>query len=52
MATNGMDLGAVSMMIYGWRGGKSSASSKVTGLRMNHNYIRPRSRRSSRRMEG
>lgn len=43
MATNGMDLGAVSMMIYGWRERESLLSffEKVTGLRMNHNYIRP-----------
>jgi NADH-quinone oxidoreductase subunit D len=36
LATNGMDLGAVSMMLYGWR-----EREKVTGLRMNHNFIRP-----------
>ena len=43
MATNGMDLGAVSMMIYGWRerGEVLRFFEKVTGLRMNHNYIRP-----------
>ena len=43
MATNGMDLGAVSMMIYGWRERELVLSffQKVTGLRMNHNYIRP-----------
>jgi NADH-quinone oxidoreductase subunit D len=43
MATNGMDLGAVSMMIYGWREREEVLRffSKVTGLRMNHNYIRP-----------
>ncbi|MGH9148975.1 MAG: NADH-quinone oxidoreductase subunit D [Acidimicrobiales bacterium] len=43
MATNGMDLGAVSMMIYGWRERELVLSflEKVTGLRMNHNYIRP-----------
>lgn len=43
MATNGMDLGAVSMMIYGWRERESLLEffEKVTGLRMNHNYIRP-----------
>jgi NADH-quinone oxidoreductase subunit D len=43
MATNGMDLGAVSMMIYGWRERELVLSffEKVTGLRMNHNFIRP-----------
>ncbi len=43
MATNGMDLGAVSMMIYGWREREEVLRffQKVTGLRMNHNYIRP-----------
>ena len=43
MATNGMDLGAVSMMIYGWREREEILRffEKVTGLRMNHNYIRP-----------
>ena len=43
MATNGMDLGAVSMMIYGWREREEVLRffETVTGLRMNHNYIRP-----------
>ncbi len=43
MATNGMDLGAVSMMIYGWREREEVLRffEIVTGLRMNHNYIRP-----------
>ncbi len=43
MATNGMDVGAVSMMIYGWRERELVLSffEKVTGLRMNHNFIRP-----------
>jgi NADH-quinone oxidoreductase subunit D len=43
MATNGMDLGAVSMMIYGWREREEILRflELVTGLRMNHNYIRP-----------
>jgi len=43
MATNGMDLGAVSMMIYGWRERELVLAffEKVTGLRMNHNFIRP-----------
>ncbi|MCX6529194.1 MAG: NADH dehydrogenase (quinone) subunit D [Actinobacteria bacterium] len=43
MATNGMDMGAVSMMIYGWREREEVLRffQKVTGLRMNHNFIRP-----------
>jgi NADH-quinone oxidoreductase subunit D len=43
LATNGMDIGAVSMMIYGWREREIVLRflQKVTGLRMNHNYIRP-----------
>src|SRR5688500_7798789 len=43
MATNGMDLGAVSMMLYGWRERDLFLQffEKTTGLRMNHNYIRP-----------
>ena len=43
LATNGMDLGAISMMIYGFRERESVLAffEKVTGLRMNHNYIRP-----------
>ena len=43
MATGGMDIGAVSMMIYGWREREVVLRffQKVTGLRMNHNYIRP-----------
>jgi NADH-quinone oxidoreductase subunit D len=42
-ATNGMDLGAVSMMLYGWREREMVLRylEKVTGLRMNHNFIRP-----------
>jgi NADH-quinone oxidoreductase subunit D len=42
-ATNGMDLGAVSMMIYGWREREFTLRllETITGLRMNHNYIRP-----------
>ncbi|MFN8034965.1 MAG: NADH dehydrogenase (quinone) subunit D [Acidimicrobiia bacterium] len=41
-ATNGMDLGAVSMMIYGWREREETLRvlEKITGLRMNHNFIR------------
>jgi NADH-quinone oxidoreductase subunit D len=43
MATNGMDLGSTSMMIYGFRERELVLGffQKVTGLRMNHNYIRP-----------
>ena len=43
LATNGMDLGAISMMIYGFRDRESVLAffEKVTGLRMNHNYVRP-----------
>jgi NADH-quinone oxidoreductase subunit D len=43
MATNGMDLGSTSMMIYGFREREMVLAffTKVTGLRMNHNYIRP-----------
>jgi NADH-quinone oxidoreductase subunit D len=43
MATNGMDVGAISMMLYGWREREIVLSffEKVTGLRMNHNYVRP-----------
>jgi NADH-quinone oxidoreductase subunit D len=42
-ATNGMDLGAVSMMIYGWREREVTLRllETITGLRMNHNFIRP-----------
>jgi len=41
-ASNGMDLGAVSMMIYGWREREEVLRllEKITGLRMNHNFIR------------
>jgi NADH-quinone oxidoreductase subunit D len=43
LATNGMDIGALSMMIYGFRERESILAffEKTTGLRMNHNYIRP-----------
>jgi NADH-quinone oxidoreductase subunit D len=43
LASNGMDLGAVSMMLYGWREREEVLRffQKVTGLRMNHNFIRP-----------
>src|SRR5262245_48424555 len=42
-ATNGMDLGAVSMMIYGWREREYTLRvlETITGLRMKHNFIRP-----------
>ncbi|MET1002119.1 MAG: NADH-quinone oxidoreductase subunit D, partial [Acidimicrobiia bacterium] len=42
-ATNGMDIGAVSMMLYGWREREVVLRlfERITGLRMNHNYIRP-----------
>ena len=43
LATNGMDVGALSMMIYGFREREAILAffEKTTGLRMNHNYIRP-----------
>jgi NADH-quinone oxidoreductase subunit D len=43
LATNGLDMGATSAMIYGWRERELVLAffEKVTGLRMNHNYIRP-----------
>ena len=43
LATNGMDIGALSMMVYGFRERESILAffEKTTGLRMNHNYIRP-----------
>lgn len=43
LATNGLDLGAVGVMLYGWREREEILRffEKVTGLRMNHNYIRP-----------
>ena len=42
-ATTGLDIGALSMMIYGWRERELVLEffEKTTGLRMNHNYIRP-----------
>jgi NADH-quinone oxidoreductase subunit D len=42
-ATNGLDLGALSMIIYGWREREETLRllEKITGLRMNNNYIRP-----------
>ncbi len=41
-ATNGMDIGAVSMIIYGWREREEVLRllESITGLRMNHDYIR------------
>jgi len=43
MATNGMDLGSTTMMIYGFREREMILAffEKTTGLRMNHNFIRP-----------
>ncbi len=43
LATNGMDLGSTSMMIYGFREREMVLAffEKATGLRMNHNFIRP-----------
>ncbi len=43
LATNGMDIGAVSMMLYGWRDREEGLRvlETITGLRMNHNFIRP-----------
>jgi NADH-quinone oxidoreductase subunit D len=42
-ASNGMDVGAVSMMVYGWRERELTLRvlEQITGLRMNHNFIRP-----------
>jgi NADH-quinone oxidoreductase subunit D len=43
LATNGSDIGAIGMLLYGWREREIVLAffEKVTGLRMNHNYIRP-----------
>jgi NADH-quinone oxidoreductase subunit D len=43
VATNGGDLGSTSMLIYGFREREMVLAffEKATGLRMNHNYIRP-----------
>jgi NADH-quinone oxidoreductase subunit D len=43
LATNGADLGALNMLVYGWREREMVLAffEKVTGLRMNHNYFRP-----------
>jgi NADH-quinone oxidoreductase subunit D len=42
MATNGLDLGSTSMMIYGWREREEGLRilEMITGLRMNHNFVR------------
>jgi NADH-quinone oxidoreductase subunit D len=42
-ATNGLDMGALSMIVYGWREREETLRllEKITGLRMNNNYIRP-----------
>ncbi|HVM40320.1 MAG TPA: NADH dehydrogenase (quinone) subunit D [Acidimicrobiia bacterium] len=42
LATNGMDIGAISMMLYGWREREEVLRffEKVSGLRMNHNFVR------------
>ena len=43
LATNGLDIGALSIMTYGFREREFILDffEKTTGLRMNHNYIRP-----------
>ena len=43
LATNGMDLGSTTMMIFGFREREMILGffEKTTGLRMNHNFIRP-----------
>ena len=43
LATNGMDIGALSMMLYGFREREQILDffEKTSGLRMNHNFIRP-----------
>ncbi len=42
-ATNGLDMGALSMIVYGWREREETLRllETITGLRMNNNYIRP-----------
>ncbi len=42
-ATNGMDMAALSIMIYGWREREEVLRliEMITGLRMNNNFIRP-----------
>jgi NADH-quinone oxidoreductase subunit D len=43
LATNGMDLGSTTMMIFGFREREMVLAffEKASGLRMNHNFIRP-----------
>lgn len=43
VATQGMDIGAVSVMLFGWQEREYCLEffEKATGLRMNHNFIRP-----------
>ncbi|MGH9169913.1 MAG: NADH-quinone oxidoreductase subunit D, partial [Acidimicrobiales bacterium] len=43
LGTNGADLGGLNLMVYGWRDREVVLAffEKLTGLRMNHNYIRP-----------
>ncbi|CAN5144321.1 NADH dehydrogenase (quinone) subunit D [soil metagenome] len=43
MATNGLDVGALSIMTYGFRDREQILAffEKTTGVRMNHNFIRP-----------
>ncbi len=43
LATNGSDIGAINMLVYGWRDREMVLAffEKVTGLRMNHNFFRP-----------
>jgi NADH-quinone oxidoreductase subunit D len=43
IATTGMELGAISMMLYGFRERETilDVFEMVTGLRMNHAYVRP-----------
>ena len=43
LATNGLELGALSAMLYGWRERELILDifEMVTGLRMNHAYVRP-----------
>jgi NADH-quinone oxidoreductase subunit D len=43
LATNGMDIGALSIMTYGFREREAILAffERTTGLRLNHNYIRP-----------
>ena len=43
LGTNGADLGGLNLLVYGWRDREMLLAffEKLTGLRMNHNYIRP-----------